>query len=218
MKDIPKSEIITIPTGPFLMRQPPETVEVSEFQIAKYPVTIAEYIRFVKATDHRRPNSWPINEDPYHLGCHPVTSVSWEDAVAYTKWVKARLPTEAEWEKAARGTDGRFYPWGDAFIAENCNTSESGTDGTRPVDMHPGGASPYGVLDMAGNVWEWTSTNYQSNKDWWVLKGGAWDYKGIKDARCAARVYFRPDFRNKAIGFRCYWDDAKLPANNPSSG
>lgn len=199
-------EIITIPAGPFLMGQPPQLVELPEFQIAKYPVTIAEYIRFVEATGHRRPDSWPRNEYPWDLARHPVVSVSWEDAVAYAEWVGARLPTEAEWEKAARGTDGRNYPWGNEFMAENCHTSESGSDGPCPVEAHPAGASPYGVMDMAGNVWEWTVTKYQDDKDWWVLKGGAWDYKGLKDTRCASRICFRSDFRNQAVGFRCCWD------------
>ncbi len=200
------TEKIVIPAGPFLMGQPPQTVDLPEFLIAKYPVTVADYIHFVEATGHRRPDRWPIRDYPRDLARQSVVSVSWEDAVAYLDWAGGRLPTEAEWEKAARGTDGRTYPWGDKFVAENCNTSEGGAEGPSPVDAHPGGASFYGVMDMAGNAWEWTATNYQDNKDWWVLKGGAWDYKGIKDTRCAARVYFRPDFRNHAVGFRCCWD------------
>ena len=200
-------EIITIPAGPFLMGEQLQRVELPEFRIAKYPVTNAEYFRFIKATGHRRPEHWLRNDSyPPELARHPVVFVSWEDAVAYVEWVGTRLPSEAEWEKAARGTDGRVYPWGNEFIAENCNTSESDAAGVGPVNVHPGGASPYGVMGLAGNVWEWTSTNYDDEEQWRVLKGGAWDYKGLKDTRCAFRVYFRPTFRNGAVGFRCCWD------------
>lgn len=200
------TDTIIIPAGPFLMGEPGQPVELPEFRIAKYPVTNAEYYRFVEATGHRCPDHWLRDgRYPPELARHPVVFVSWESAVAYAEWVGARLPTEAEWEKAARGTDGRLYPWGNEFLPQNCNTSEAGTDGTRPVEAYPGGASPYGVMDMAGNVWEWTATNYDAEGVWRVLKGGAWDYKGIKDTRCAYRVYFRPDFRNGAVGFRCCW-------------
>ena len=202
-----EAEMIVIPAGPFLMGDKLETVELPEYHIAKYPVTNADYFHFVEATGHRRPDHWLRNGSyPPELARHPVVLVSWESAVAYTEWLGGRLPTEAEWEKAARGADGRVYPWGNDFIAENCNTSESSSEGTRPVDAHLGGASSYGLIDMAGNAWEWTSTYYQENEQWRVLKGGAWDYKGIKDTRCAFRVYFQPDFRNAAVGFRCCWD------------
>lgn len=199
-------DMILIPAGSFLMGPQLETVELPAFLIARYPVTHADYRRFVDASGHRAPKSWTHEGFPPELARHPVVFVSWEDALAYTQWADARLPSEAEWEKAARGVDGRVYPWGDEFIAENCNASESKSDGTRAVDAHPNGASPYGVVDMAGNVWEWTSTLYEEGAEWRVLKGGAWDYKGKADARCASRVYFAPSFRNGAIGFRCCRD------------
>ncbi len=180
-------------------------VHLETYALARFPVTNLQYTQFVRETDHRDPK-WPPNGLPPELANHPVTNVSWEDATAFTAWAGARMPTEAEWEKAARGTDGRIYPWGDEFVAENCNTSESKTEGTRVVDAHPGGASPFGVMDMAGNVWEWTDTLYEEGEVWRVLKGGAWDFKGIKDTRSAYRVYFVPDFRNNAVGFRCCWD------------
>ena len=200
------ADMIVIPAGPFLMGAMLETIELPEFLIARYPVTNVDYLHFVQATGHRPPKHWSKEGFPPELARHPVVFVSWEDAVAYTRWAGARLPSEAEWEKAARGTDGRVYPWGNEFVAENCNASEASSDGTRPVDAHPGGASPYGVMDMAGNVWEWTTTYYQDNEQWRVLKGGAWDYQGLKDTRCASRVYFAPTFRNAAVGFRCCRD------------
>ena len=195
----PAIETIIIPAGPFLRGEPLEQVELSEFRIARYPVTNADYARFVEATGPHRPDHWRRDGSyPPELARHPVVFVSWEDAAAYAGWAGGRLPSEAEWEKAARGVDGRLYPWGNEFIAENCNT--------RPVDAHPGGVSPYGLMDMAGNAWEWTATPYEADQQWRILKGGAWDYKGLKDTRCAFRVYFRPTFRNSAVGFRCCWD------------
>lgn len=207
MRNNSDTKRIVIPAGPFFMGESLERVELPEFRIAKYPVTNAEYDQFVRATDHRRPDHWLRDGHyPPELAQHPVVFVSWEDAIAYTQWVGARLPSEAEWEKAARGSDGRLYPWGNEFSAEYCNTSESKTEGTQPVDAHPGGTSPYGVMDMAGNVWEWTMSLYEVGEDWRILKGGGWDYKGIKDTCCAYRVYFRPTFRNSAVGFRACWN------------
>jgi formylglycine-generating enzyme required for sulfatase activity len=199
-------EKIVIPAGLFLLGEAMQTVELPQFRIAKYPITNEEYFGFVEATGHRRPDHWLADGNyPPELARHPLVFVSWESAAACAEWLGARLPSEAEWEKAARGTNGRIYPYGNEFIAENCNVSESGAQGTHPVDVHPGGASPYGVMNMAGNVWEWTSTYYDDEEQWRVLKGGAWDYKGLKDTRCAFRVYFRPAFRNGAVGFRCCW-------------
>jgi formylglycine-generating enzyme required for sulfatase activity len=200
-------ETILIPAGPFLMGEDLRPIFLPDFRIAKYPVTNEHYFRFVKATNHRPPDHW-LRDGTYPSGLthHPVVFVSWEDATAYAEWTGARLPTEAEWEKAARGTDGRLYPWGNEFIPENCNSSESKSSSTCSVETHPGGVSPYGVMDMAGNTWEWTSSLYEEGQEWRVLKGGAWDYKGIKDTRCAHRVYFSTNFRNSAVGFRCCWD------------
>lgn len=182
-----------------------EVVELPGFSISKFPTTNEEYARFVEATGHRPPK-WQGGQSPPDRSRHPVVNVSWEDADAYSNWLGARLPSEAEWEKAARGTQGWLYPWGNDFVPENLNCSESKSSGTRPVDAHPGGVSPFGVMDMAGNVWEWTTSLYEAGAEWRVLKGGSWDYKGFKDARAAARVYFGPTFRSGAIGFRCAWD------------
>jgi formylglycine-generating enzyme required for sulfatase activity len=207
ISSISSLETVVIPAGPFLMGEQRETVVLPEYRIAKYPVTNAEYHEFVKATGLlRQPDHWRLDGSyPPELARHPVVFVSWEDASACATWLGGRLPSEAEWEKAARGIEGREYPWGNEFVAGYCNSSEAKTDGTRPVDAHPDGASPYGVMDLAGNVWEWTATLYEAGQEWRVLKGGAWDYKGMKDARCGARIYFRPAFRNSAVGFRCCW-------------
>ncbi len=196
---------VEIPAGPFLMRKEKETVDVATFLISRYPTTNEDYLAFVRDTGHRDPK-WPHKGFIPEQARHPVVNVSWEDAEAYADWAAGRLPSEAEWEKAARGTDGRLYPWGMKFNADNLNTSEGKTEGTHPVEAHPGGSSPYGIMDMSGNAWEWTSTLYEQGEEWRVLKGGAWDFKGFKDSRCAYRVYFSPTFRNHAVGFRCCWD------------
>jgi formylglycine-generating enzyme required for sulfatase activity len=133
---------------------------------------------------------------------HPVIYVTWYGAGAYAKWADKKLPSEKEWEKAARGINGRVYPWGNEFDVTRCNTSESGNEGTTHVDKYPEGTSPYGCYDMAGNVWEWTDSWHGEKKEEKVLRGGSWNlYKDY--ARCANRFRFVPIYRDLYIGFRC---------------
>ena len=127
---------------------------LDDFWIDRYPVANRDYRTFVEATGHRKPPHWLRDTFPEDAGSHPVTDVSFDDAKSYARWAGKRLPTEAEWEKAARGTIGQTYPWGDAFRKDNVNSSND-YGGTTPVDAFPGGSSPYGVMDMAGNVMEW---------------------------------------------------------------
>jgi formylglycine-generating enzyme required for sulfatase activity len=167
--------------------QPRHSVYLADYCISRTPITNDQYLPFVQATGYRPPDHWVGGEPLAGVEEHPVTFVAWEDARAYCAWLEGqlqvescelkvwrdgqleacsvgtetltvRLPTEAEWEKAARGTDGRVYPWGDAWEAARCSTVESGGEGTTPVRAFPGGISPYGVLDVAGGVWEWTSS------------------------------------------------------------
>ena len=143
---------------------PQHTLAVAAFQIAQVPITNALYAVFQTATGAHRPITWGGAAPPAQLGDHPVTDLSWLDALALCRWLsrmtgrRYRLPTEAEWECAARGTDGRTFPWGEQFDPLHCNVRESGLHTTTPVGAYPAGSSPYGVLDLSGNVWEWTQS------------------------------------------------------------
>lgn len=158
--------MVLVSKGPFIMGtnlgradaqdKPQHTVNLSAYWIDKYPVTNAQYARFVAATAHRPPLNWKDGKIPQGELMRPVTMVSWFDASAYAKWAGKRLPTEAEWEKAARGTDGRRWPWGDEMEPQRLNTYYNVGSATN-VDAYPNGASPFGLMDMAGNVDEWTA-------------------------------------------------------------
>lgn len=160
---------ILIPAGSFMMGtnlesandtdRPQHSVELPAYRIDKYPVTNAQYARFVAATGHRSPLDWKEGKIPVGALLRPVTMVNWYDASAYAKWAGKRLPTEAEWEKAARGTDGRRWPWGNTMDPANLNTYYN-MGSTTDVNVYAKGVSPYGVFDMAGNVNQWTEDNF----------------------------------------------------------
>ena len=209
---------------------PQHTVSLDAFWIDRYEVTNDQYRAFVEATGNRVPYDWQKGEIPAGKQDHPVVRVSWEDAQAYCQWAGARLPTEAEWEKGARGTDARQYPWGNTFDGSrlnfcdrNCEFDWKDTDvddgyaRTAPVGSFPAGASPYGALDMAGNVWEWVADWYDGDYyrrspgsnpagpdsgGYRVLRGGSWSsYPGR--ARSAYRDWIGPGCTLWDFGFRC---------------
>jgi formylglycine-generating enzyme required for sulfatase activity len=192
--------MVTVPAGEFLMGDDRRKVHVDALRIDCYPVTNVQYKRFVDATRHRPPSQWENGDYPPEKALHPVVYVTWPDAVAYAEWAGKRLPTEEEWEKAARGTDGREYPWGD-WEEGRCNSKEAGIIGTTPVGQYsPDGDSPYGCADMAGNVLEWTAS--RGGGGHCIVRGGAWLSTRV-DARCAYRFGGYSSFSLVDIGFRC---------------
>ncbi|MCB0000358.1 MAG: SUMF1/EgtB/PvdO family nonheme iron enzyme, partial [Anaerolineales bacterium] len=202
-------EMIYIPPGPFLYGANKEKRELPGYWISKTPVTNAVYKRFLDANpQYRVPYaSWggKYNWDekkrtfPADKSDHPVVVVSWHDVVAFAKWSGMLLPTEEQWEKAARGTDGRDYPWG-AWREGCANTKEAGMGKTTPVGHYsPQGDSPYRCADMSGNVWEWTATEHEAGG--WVLRGGSW-YRSLNFALVSGRYRSYVDDTNFNVGFR----------------
>jgi formylglycine-generating enzyme required for sulfatase activity len=162
--------MVLVPGGTFLMgsdfeqfEKPPHEVTVAPFYMDEHEVTCEEYAAFVRQTGRRPPPSWADGNIPEGRARFPVTGVDWDDAVAYALWAGKRLPTEAEWEFAARGTDGRRYPWGDEWRAGAANVKESEQAGASltEVSQHSAGASPFGLHDMSGNAWEWTASDFE---------------------------------------------------------
>ncbi len=204
--------------------QPRHTVELSEYWIGKYPVTNQQYQAYVQEGG-KAPQGWDGDQFPQGKDSHPVVNVSWDDATAYCQWLSEktkkayRLPSEAEWEKAARGEDGRIWSWGNEFGEKHANTAELGLNDTTPVGQYsPQGDSPYGCADTIGNVWEWCQDwfdekEYRNRKDGIlnpsgpkqgqnrVLRGGSFLYnRGY--ARCAYRSWDGPPSLYWVSGFR----------------
>lgn len=208
-------EMIRIPAGPFFYDDEAESIHLDEFWIAKNPVTNAAYKRFLDANPRyaapyaekawAAPYNWDRARRAYPPGKenYPVVLVSWYDAVAFAAWAGMELPTERQWEKAARGTDGRVYPWGDEWGDGRCNTAHADIEGTTPVGhFSPQGDSPYGCVDMAGNVAEWTASKLEEGSSWRVLRGGAWDLnRDFAHAACRA-FSLPPADRSDVVGFR----------------
>lgn len=150
---------------------------LDEFWISQTPITNAQYHAFVKETGHRYSAGWRGTTPPYQSAdAHkPVTGVTWFDSVDFVNWLGARLPARAEYEKACRGEDGFLYPWGNEFGTHRCNSDEGGVGQLTPVDNFPQGASPYGVLDLVGNVWEWADDGEERSK---MTVGGSFQSTG----------------------------------------
>jgi len=224
-------ELVQIPAGEFMMGHkgsydtlPERRVHLPTFFIDKYEVTNIRYKRFIDATGHKVPWSqepaaaayiwdWQKRLYPSGKGADPVVLVSWEDAIAFCGWAGKSLPTEAQWEKAARGPQGYTYPWGDTWVAGKANTSESKLGQTAPMGTFKEDVSPYGVHDMGGNVSEWVQEwfapypgnpmiSYEEKEKYKVLRGGSWDYSH-SIAAAHHRQYALPLSQMTAIGFRC---------------
>jgi formylglycine-generating enzyme required for sulfatase activity len=220
--------MVSVPAGQFIYGSEKEAnlrvVSVSEaFWIDRFPVTNAQFCRFLNERGNRKEGGveWinlqaafqkekcRISERKGRFSVergyenHPVIYVSWYGAGAYAKWAGKRLPSEQEWEKAARGMDGRRYPWGEEFSEQRCNTSESGSQGTTEAGKYAEvGLSPYGAEDMTGNVWEWTESLWSEGSESRVLRGGSWSHLRVI-AACSYRSLAHPYSRSCYIGFRC---------------
>jgi formylglycine-generating enzyme required for sulfatase activity len=271
-------QLVTIPAGPFLMgtresevdeleklgikreyikrEVPQHEVTLNEYAIARYPITNAEFERFIEDGGYTQRDYWTDagwqrkekegwtqphlwDDEKWNNPSQPVVGISWYEAVAYCRWLSEksgkiyRLPTEAEWEKAARGTDGRRYPWGDQWNASLCNNEESGPGETTPVGEYPEGESLYGVGDLVGQVWEWCRSKYggtdakpkfgypyqpddgredEEGSDTRILRGGSWyssNPAGV--CRCSYRDWHSPrDWHNRR-GFRCVRTLSSVP-------
>jgi hypothetical protein len=160
-----------VDAGVFLSGPDNQPTWLPAFYIDVYPTTNADYSRFVAATGHPPPQHWPEGHSPLSLHDHPVVFVTWHDAHAYSAWANKSLPMTLQWEKAARGTRGDIYPWGDQPTPAKCNVRECGVGGTTPADRYHSGVSPYGVYDLCGNVWEWCVTETDPGRH--ELKGSA---------------------------------------------
>ena len=170
--------MMRIPAGDFIYGEDSRLEYLPEFWIARTPVTNAHYFKFVRETGYDSPEHWEGKSPREKIAEHPVVHVSYEDAAAFANWAGMDLPDEKEWEKAARGTDGRIYPWGNEWKEGYCNTKEAGIGITTPAGRYsPRGDSPYGCVDMAGNVYDWTASWYDEEEGWRVLRGGSWSFE-----------------------------------------
>jgi serine/threonine-protein kinase len=224
-----RGDEVLIPAGTFLMGQARRTIHLDAFYIDKLPVTNRDFALFVEVTGYRPSDpgadrflsQMRAGKIPKGMDAHPVVYVSWIDARAFAAWAGKRLPSEAEWEKAARGTDGRKYPWGRSEPGLTRARANYGNKdgGTAPVGSYPDGASPFGVLDMAGNTWEWCEdcddpafyedapSNNPCNRHipegaLFVMRGGSYMY-GARSLRTYSRTSFAAHYRFAGGGFRC---------------
>lgn len=219
------ANMVLVPAGTFIIgsgegnpdETPPHERDLPAFYIDVVEVTSAQYARYLQATGGTAPPHWNGPNVPQGKAEQPVTNVTWYDAMRYAIWAGKRLPTEAEWEKAARGTDGRRFPWGNLPEKDRANL---GGEKIRPVGGYPQGASPFGCLDMAGNVWEWTADWYEPypgtsartitfGQQYKVMRGGGAEYFYTLNeniGRCSLRGRILPYAGEDYLGFRCVQD------------
>lgn len=186
-------DMVLIPGGKFLFGEDKKKIELGDFYIDKYEVTNAQYKNF------RSEHAFPAGKEDF-----PVTEISYFDAEEYCKSVGKRIPKAEEWEKAARGTDGRTYPWGDKFDSKNINSSETAKGGPVKVGSFEKGKSPYGVYDMTGNVSEWIDA-WDSKKQYRITRGGSY-FDGADLNKTTSTLMSIPDDVHEYIGFRCARD------------
>ena len=221
---VPRGEFTMGSNTSFAHEQPLHRVTLDAFYMDKYEVTVGQYAKFLEATSLAAPPDWNVMNQPPHQN-RPVVNVNWWDANSYCRWAGKRLPTEAEWEKAARGAEGRMYPWGndrlDRFRANHGKEAWDDHAALATVGSFEAGQSLYGIHDLAGNVWEWVNDWY--DKDYYekspplnptgpeqgatkVLRGGSW-YANLGYLKSTYRFNLPPSSRDSDFGFRC----AKTP-------
>ncbi|MCB1918192.1 MAG: SUMF1/EgtB/PvdO family nonheme iron enzyme [Rhodocyclaceae bacterium] len=230
---LPDIDWVDIPAGDFLYGEDKQTASLGAYRIARHPVTHVQFQAFVNDADGYRAERWwdGLSAPPgvasarWPRPTHPRETVSWFEANAFCRWLDARLraegrldgpdvvrlPSEHEWEKAARGSDGRAYPWGEFEVGRAnlhgglSNAGPNHFGQTAPVGIYPSGASPAGVLDLVGNVWEWCADVYDADHDgeeiWRMLRGGAW-FPTHRSCHAAFRYGLNPNFRLVYVGFR----------------
>ena len=218
--------LVRIPGGTFRMgddngrpnERPAHTVSVHGFLMAKTPVTNKQFSQFTADTSHNAGKSWKWYATRFGERA-PVVGISWYDAIRYCLWARLRLPTEAEWEYAARGRDSLIYPWGNAWIPGRCTSSiEDGSPyAPAPVGSYELGASPFGCLDMTGTAMQWCSSKEKPypydpadgredarGEEDRVMRGGAWDSGNVDNYRCSVRTGIHPECGvSMGFGFRC---------------
>ena len=209
----------------FLDEHPQRKVFLHSFYIELYEVTNSQYRKFVEATRSRPPISWVNGRIPVGRENYPVADVNWYEAGRYCQWIGKRLPTEAEWEKTARGPHGLEYPWGNEYDSQKANAGDTGRGDLASVGSFDSGKSPYGVYDMAGNVWEWTQDWYQPypgnqyqtdafGQKYKILRGSSWGGVGHYALplfyRSAHRFYAAPEQSFSDAGIRCARDPEDL--------
>src|SRR5215475_5303060 len=216
--------MISIPAGELMMgrkdgndwEKPVHAVRIKAFLLDETEVTNEQYQTFIDATRRNAPDHWKNRRYPNGEATNPVVNVSWDDASAFATWAGKRLPTEEEWEYAARGTDGRLYPYGNEWSPQYSNAAEDNYGATRPVKSYPDGRSPFGIYNMAGNVLEWTASEsklYPENKlppndpnsGKKVSRGGAFNAPA-KYQTATDRFFYTPSTKKDFIGFRCAKD------------
>ncbi|MEV3853058.1 SUMF1/EgtB/PvdO family nonheme iron enzyme [Streptomyces sp. NPDC050095] len=194
--------MVLVEEGIFQSGPKDTSVWVDSYRIDVYPTTNIEYEQFVRAARHRPPKHWNGDRAPSVLRDHPVVWVTWHDADAYARWAGKELPSVSHWEKAARGPNGRAFPWGAEPTAAKCNTAESGIGSTTPVTRYQSGVSPYGIFDLCGNVWEWCSTPDPAGPGRYQLKGSAFSSPFERAAPALVNAA-NSTMKDNDTGFRC---------------